>query len=312
MITYFCKIFCIHFTLQIIFSLKSTCDSHYSHKISFMHFCDETRPECANYCTCRNNDFCISKEMNPRLRNFIAFKLNVFRQEKVKSNLKPSGMSMLYYDQQLEEISTCHVGKCVANRSDCFLTEMYSEVGQATAVLDSDQLEPSGFNGKDENDMTLYEKLWQEVITTIWEKDIASLDDRVIRKYNRNANVNGALIMYDYATSVGCAHSTLMRDGNNSMHFTCTFGPDLKTGEPIYHVGDICTQCQPGFFCSESQPFPMLCQHMDDYEEESEVPMGRSANKYLRRRKRATGAAYTINFINPIFVIILTSFILLH
>ncbi|KAL3277081.1 hypothetical protein HHI36_012439 [Cryptolaemus montrouzieri] len=216
-------------------------------KPSFAPYC-LTGDICKPACTCGIYPNCMLLSMDDTIRNSILFYHNQIRDIQSKAEPQPGGMTMLQYDMELEEISSCWAARCDDENSQCFVTSRFSETSQSvTQVILQEGQQPSVF-------------MWMTVMND-WLGQVRLFSTEIIHslpggKEGENLNKYAQLIS-DRILAVGCAWSIL----NNVLTLVCTYGPrGPRQGETIYKSGFPCSLCPGGYSCDYVQPFEKLCK----------------------------------------------------
>ncbi|KAL3277086.1 hypothetical protein HHI36_012444 [Cryptolaemus montrouzieri] len=227
------------------------CSSMYTiyMKPSYTPYCAAT-VACKSICSCKTYSSCSVLSMNETIRDSILFYHNQVRQIQSVAEPQPSGMTMLQYDMQLEELSTCWAAKCSNEYSECFLTSKFSETSQSVVQLILE-------GGESPNTF-----LWMQMMK-YWLDQAQSISIGTMsilpggKEYEKVHNF--AQLLSDHIQFVGCAWSLL----DNLLTFVCTYGPrGPRSGETIYRIGDACSLCPRNYECDFKKPFPQLCKQI--------------------------------------------------
>lgn len=220
-----------------------------------------TKPDFAPYCIakdicwpdcqCTSTENCEIIPLSKHTKEKILMILNQKRQIQTRGEAIPSGMNMLIYDHQLEQVSECWAAKCENTYSECFRTEIFEETSQAVGQITLDEnIDPLPNH-------------WIRIVDN-WFGEFTSLSFEIIGSLPQGDFVekihNFAQLSSDKVLNVGCAWSL----SGNKITFVCTFGPRGPiSGEPVYKIGELCTECFIGYKCNYEKPFENLCKKID-------------------------------------------------
>ncbi|XP_045467749.1 cysteine-rich secretory protein 2-like [Harmonia axyridis] len=235
-------------------------------KPSFSPYC-LTRSLCKSACNCSATPNCTLLDLNKDFREKITFYINQIREIQTRAEPQPSGLRMLEYDEQLEELSSCWVSKCEIEYSDCFYSPRYSVTSQTVGY--STRKEPSL-------------NLWYEIINT-WLDEIRKLNVDMLLSFpagEKGLNIhNFAQLLSDKVCHVGCSWSV----SPNFVLLVCTFGPSGPLqSQPIYKTGIPCSGCPPGYECDKEKPFEHLCKN--NHQRSSSSRLSSLAKNYISSR----------------------------
>ncbi|XP_044755978.1 venom allergen 5-like isoform X2 [Coccinella septempunctata] len=201
-----------------------------SQKPTFFPFCI-SRNFCKLACNCTAARYCSSLEMSDDLRQNITYYMNHIRDMQTKGRTKASSLSMLQYDHQLEEISSCWALKCENEFSECYYTPRFSETSQNVGI--ANRKEPSL-------------NLWHEIISS-WLGEMKYLTIESLHSLPPGEDGlkihNVAQLLSERIFYVGCSWSMSPK----FVLLVCTFGPrGPLPGQPILRTGIPCSACPFG------------------------------------------------------------------
>ncbi|KAK9874592.1 hypothetical protein WA026_005426 [Henosepilachna vigintioctopunctata] len=229
--------------------LKFVLTLQVSTKPSFYPYCS-TKTLCKRVCSCEIAPSCNLLPMDENFRQSILKFHNQIRDMQTQRSPSPSGLAVLHYDSELEEVSTCWTVKCRNEYSECFVTTKYTETTQSVTqlVLEKGQT-PNIF-------------MWLQAMED-WVDMVASDALRIIEKLPTGVESehlnNYAQLMTDRVLSIGCSWS--INDASNVLNLVCTYGPrGPLQGEPIFKIGNPCSSCPHGYSCDQIDSFSLLCK----------------------------------------------------
>lgn len=216
-------------------------------KPSFEPYCVMGDVMCSIICECRVSNSCTILPMDNEIRSKILFSLNQVRNSQGNRKHQPSGLSILQYDLNLEELSMCWAAFCDNGVTDCLRTPNFPDSSQTSGQRSMKGKYPTI-------------DLWHDLII-FWSKGIDSFNTSALIKIPSNdvgfKFHNLAQILSDKVLFVGCAWST----SNDIITFICTYAPrGPLDGEEIYKVGRKCSRCPKGYACNYEKPFSNLCK----------------------------------------------------
>ncbi|XP_044755970.1 ancylostoma secreted protein-like [Coccinella septempunctata] len=214
---------------------------------SFYPYCT-TREKCQPACICEVYPNCVLLTMDETIRSSILFYHNQIRDIQCAAEPEPSGLTLLEYDMELEEISNCWAARCDDEYSECFVTSRFYETTQSVIQLVlAEGQQPSVF-------------IWMQVMNE-WLGQIRTLPAEIIQNFPGGEVGeklhNYAQLISDRILAIGCAWSLL----NNVLTLVCTYGPrGPMQGEAVYKTGYPCSLCPGGYACDYMKPFEQLCK----------------------------------------------------
>ncbi|KAL3277093.1 hypothetical protein HHI36_012451 [Cryptolaemus montrouzieri] len=224
-------------------------------KPSFIPYCLKN-DSCWSDCNCSLVPGCKVLPMKDHTRKYILDTMNQLRD--AHSIPQPSGLPMLKYNRELEQLSKCWATKCQDKYSNCFITQYFSETSQSLGQIEL------------ENRFQLVDLHWSYVIST-WYEEVSAIDSLVVKSLpegeaGRKIH-NFAQLMSDHVLYTGCAWSI----SNNTSIFVCTYGPrGPNKGESIYEIGEVCSKCPSTYKCNLEKPFAKLCKQLPNMIQEEE------------------------------------------
>ncbi|KAL3277084.1 hypothetical protein HHI36_012442 [Cryptolaemus montrouzieri] len=238
------------FKMLVYFFLLQCKSFQLSYIPNFFPYCyNETL--CHTECGCIGKLDCFLLEMNENTRQSILFFHNKIRNEKYIPNFQPSGMVLLQYDDQLEEISKCWASTCQNDYSSCFKTPKFDDTSQSIFQISL---------GNDSPNINLW---WQAMDTLLHQ--IFRLPMEIVSSIpsgkHTNKVYNYAQVMSDRTMYVGCSWSIFY----GWLNFVCSYGPrGPRQDEIVYKVGKLCTSCLEGYDCDNGSAFQNLCRPVPD------------------------------------------------
>ncbi|XP_045467748.1 histone-lysine N-methyltransferase 2D-like [Harmonia axyridis] len=217
-------------------------------KPEFSPYCIFKDYRCRTVCSCEITKNCTLLPMDESIRKSILYYHNQIRQIQTNGEPEPSGMTLLQYDTQLEDLSKCWALRCDNEYSTCFRTTRFNETSQSVVqLLIEGEPKPISF-------------YWVQILS-FWVEETKSISVDVIDSMpggeKGDKMHNYAQLLGDNIRFVGCSWS----HSNDSLIFVCTYGPRGPVyGEPIYKRGKPCTTCPEGYGCDGTKPFQKLCK----------------------------------------------------
>ncbi|XP_044755976.1 ancylostoma secreted protein-like [Coccinella septempunctata] len=226
--------------------VEGTSIEHFA-KPSFQPYCLMEEIMCTLICKCKVQETCTLLPMDTEIRDKVLSYLNQARDLQTKRDPEPSGLSVLQYNMDLEELSICWAVSCEDSFTECLRTPNFPNSSQAISQISIKGKFPTI-------------DLWQDLIS-LWLGDVDNMDSSYIDSIPRNEDGskirNFAQIMSDKVFSVGCAWS-LSKD---LVTFICTFAPSGPVqGESIYQTGPRCSNCAEGYSCNHKESYRNLCK----------------------------------------------------
>ncbi|KAL3277087.1 hypothetical protein HHI36_012445 [Cryptolaemus montrouzieri] len=239
----------IYLHLMVIYSYLSIISTESYIKPSFYPYCKNNQ-QCEKLCNCEIAPKCLPLLMDETIRNGILYYHNQIRDIQSGTDPYPSGMTVLEYDMELEEVSKCLSAICSDEHSHCFKTRRFAETSQSVGQLILDEGEtPKVF-------------LWMQMMNYwLGQARNPTLDEiQDLPGGDKGEQFhNYAQLMSDKIRSIGCAWSL----ADNWLTFVCTYGPrGAIRGEPIFKDGYPCSLCPVSFICDYIKPFERLCKPM--------------------------------------------------
>lgn len=216
-------------------------------KPNYVPYCT-TRDKCKPACSCQVAPNCVVLDLDDITRKNILNYHNQIRDIQSAGEPIPGGMTMLQYDDNLEQISKCWAARCEDEYSECFITSKFNETSQAAVQITLQA-------GSDPKISLLMQMMnsWlgqAKVISAETLSDMPAGDDG--EKIHNFAQLLSDRILY-----LGCAWSR----NEQVLTFVCTYGPRGPIqGEPIYKIGKLCTLCPENYACDYVKPFSRLCK----------------------------------------------------
>lgn len=232
---------------------------------------------CEEACSC-SSEKCLLLPMDDTTREDILLHHNRIRNLQTKNLPQPSGLALLEYDPELEDVSSCWASRCEAETSDCFYTPNFSGVSQTVGqiILEEDDLPNS--------------ELWIQIMNT-WLVILEELPLEMLYTKNENIDIsehNLAQLLSDRILYVGCAWGI----SNSWIFFVCSYGPrGPKPGGNIYRIGDTCSTCPDDYMCSYMEPFDTLCksifyrevERLEEHAKDNKMEDERAARRYKKK-----------------------------
>lgn len=236
----------LHFIFQFFSFFIPIFGQHFA-KPSFKPYCVSSDIMCKVICKCQVQESCTLLPMDNEMRENILLYFNRARDIQTNRNPQPSGLSVLQYDRNLEELATCWAVACENAYTDCLRTPNFPNSSQAIGQ--------TNFKGKFPT-----VDLWYNIVSH-WLKEMDDMNTTYIRKipYNNDGFEihNFAQVMSDKVLFVGCAWSM----SKEVLNLLCSFAPSGPIqGQRIYKTGSPCSSCPDGYQCNHKQPFTNLCK----------------------------------------------------
>lgn len=185
--------------------------------------------------------------MDDATREIILLHHNRIRNLQTQNMPQPSGLALLEYDLELEDVSSCWASRCEDGVTECFQTSNFPEISQTVGqlILEEDDIPDN--------------ELWMNMMDK-WLVLLEELPLEMLNIYNDNRDLsehNLAQLLSDRILFVGCAWSFL----DNWIYFVCSYAPRGPiAGVEFYKIGELCTTCPDGYECSDAEPFERLCK----------------------------------------------------
>ncbi|KAL3277092.1 hypothetical protein HHI36_012450 [Cryptolaemus montrouzieri] len=215
-------------------------------KPSFTPYCS-TRDICKSACECAFATNCTLLQMDSNIRKEVLSYINKIRNIHARGEPQPSGLPMLLYNFQLEDISSCWSVRCENTYSECFFTPHFSETSQTVGRI--------LIHGKIP---TL--NLWYEILN-FWLGEYKLMTAEAVRSLPAGGKGekihNYAQLLTDRTLYIGCSWSMSSAEW---VTLVCTYGPrGPLQGEAVYRTGPSCSSCPKGYTCNNKNPYNNLC-----------------------------------------------------
>ncbi|XP_055602434.1 antigen 5 like allergen Cul n 1-like [Uranotaenia lowii] len=173
------------------------------------------------------------------LHNKLRSKIASGKQNYTRSKFYPQAarMATLQWDPQLAEVAAANARGCEYGHDECRNTPKYPAAGQNIAIIN--------YYGKTYSDNELITRFIND-----WYSEYSDANPSIIGSYPENYKGpqigHFTQIASDRTDRVGCAVVRYVKNPWNNVYIVCNYGLTNIIDQPVYVVGNACSQCRTG------------------------------------------------------------------